>query len=243
MLTLNKKIIFKGYITTLTGLHIGGTNSSMSIGGIDKAVIRNPIDKKPYIPGSSLKGKMRSLIELHHGTIGNKKMGAVLNGPTENPDDLAAKLFGTANNSDRQRPSRIIVRDCLLTSPDAIFKGMDLPYTEAKTEVVIDRITSKAMPRQIERVPAGVTFGLQIVLNIFVEDKNEAQLIAGVISALQLVQDDYIGGSGSRGSGQVQFTLEQISERTGAYYQNESVEKNITSTCNVPKELLEKPKG
>lgn len=61
---LEKKIVYTGIITLKTGLHIGGTNASLNIGGPDNFVVRNPIDNIPYIPGSSLKGKMRALVEF-----------------------------------------------------------------------------------------------------------------------------------------------------------------------------------
>lgn len=250
---LSKKIIIRGKIILLTGLHIGGTNSAMSIGGMDKSVIRNPLTNKPYIPGSSLKGKMRSLVELSLGTIGNNSMGGhVKNAFTENPDDIAAQLFGTARNDERQRPSRVIVRDAHLTSSDEDFANTDLPYTESKTEVVIDRITSAAMPRQIERVPAGAEFSLEIVLNIFENDpgKNsddpkkkikvvdESTLLKNLIGSLQLVQDDYLGGNGSRGHGQVKFEIKEVLERPKVYYLTGEGERDITQEANVPAELM-----
>jgi CRISPR-associated protein Csm3 len=228
---LNKKIIILGKIEALSGLAIGGSNTAMGIGGVDKGVIRNPINKQPYIPGSTLKGKMRSLLELKNGTISDKQMGAVKNGPSENADHASVKLFGSANNSDRQRPSRIIVRDATLSKDQVnndFFKGTDLLYTEVKTEVVIDRITSKAMPRQMERVPAGAKFDFELILNIF-EGENEAQLLSDTFAALKLVQNDYIGGSGSRGSGQVKFEIEKVVERTEAYYQLDGTETDKTN--------------
>lgn len=227
---LNKKIIIKGQIEALSGLAIGGSNTAMGIGGVDKGVIRNPLNKEPYIPGSSLKGKMRSLLELRNGTIGDKPMGAVKNGPSENSDSNSVKLFGSANNTDRQRPSRLIVRDATLSKAQIdsnFFKGTDLLYTEVKTEVVIDRITSKAMPRQMERVPAGARFDFEMVLNIF-EGENENQLLSDTFAALKLVGNDYIGGSGSRGSGQVAFHIEKVVERTETYYQLNGTETDKT---------------
>ncbi|MFK7905015.1 MAG: type III-A CRISPR-associated RAMP protein Csm3 [Chitinophagales bacterium] len=235
---LLKKIIIKGIIRTETGLHIGGTNSSMSIGGVDNAVIRNPLTNEPYIPGSSLKGKMRSLLELTYGTIGDTKMGAIENGPTEDPDAVAATLFGVIpkrdkekdnNGRSRQRPSRILVRDAKLVQSSIDHNKTELPYTEMKTEVVIDRITSKAMPRQLERVPAGAEFHLNLVVNIFEGDKvEEVALLKHVFHALQLVQDDYIGGHGSRGSGQVVFEVTEVLEKTANYYKNGGKAENVT---------------
>jgi len=223
MKQLLKKIIFEGEITLLTGTHIGGTNSAMGIGGPDSTVVRNPIDNKPYIPGSSLKGKMRSLLELQEGSIAEVNMGNVKFGPTQNLKDLAARLFGTANPRDNnQQPSRLIVRDAHLSSDESIFTNTDLPFTESKTEVVIDRITSAAMPRQIERVPAGAMFGFNMVLNIFSDD-NEKELIEAVDRSLKLLEDDYIGGNGSRGYGQIKIEIKTREERSRDWYINEAI--------------------
>jgi len=235
---LNKKLIISGKITALTGLAIGGTNAAMSIGGVDKGVIRNPLNNEPYIPGSSLKGKMRSLLELRDGDLGTEEMGAVKHGPTTNQRHRAARLFGNAvkGEGEIQRPSRVVVRDSYLDRDQIsgnFFKNADLPYTEVKTEVVIDRITSRAMPRQIERVPAGAKFDFELVLN-FYEDDTELtkdinltdatiadQLVKDLFSAMQLLQNDYIGAAGSRGSGQIKFETDTIKvvERTRAFYE------------------------
>ncbi len=216
---LKKKIHIQGLIKTITGLHIGGTNNSMGIGDLDNAVIRHPINKQPFIPGSSLKGKMRSLLELAKGEFMRGSMGRdIKNVPSNNPAHLSAKLFGYTGNKNEtynaQQPSRIIVRDGMLT--DAANFGKDL-LSEVKSETVIDRLTSAAMPRQLERVPAGTTFKLDIVLNIFSDD-DEKELIQGVFRGLQLIQDDYLGGAGSRGSGQVAFSITEVQEKPSEYY-------------------------
>lgn len=244
---LKSKYIITGKIIAVTGLAIGGSNSVMGIGGVDKAVIRNPINNQPFIPGSSLKGKMRSLFELNMGEIGEKPMGAVRNGPSEKEGSRSANLFGSANNTDfedrgrkggYQHASRIIVRDANLSKRQAgdksiadFFASTDLPYTEVKTEVVIDRITSKAMPRQMERVPAGATFEFEMVMNVFADD-NESQLLSDLFAAIRLLQNDYLGGSGTRGSGQIRFSNFQIKKRTDQYYLtgNDSEDQLITET-------------
>jgi CRISPR-associated protein Csm3 len=240
-LKLQKKILFEGYMQTLTGLHIGGTNSAMGIGGPDSSVIRNPVNNQPYIPGSSLKGKMRSLMEVNDGTIGEVPMGQIRNGPSDQPDDPAANLFGTAKAGDsRQRPSKIVVRDAQLLNDIDDFEGTDLPYTETKTEIVLDRITAAAMPRQLERVPAGAQFNLDMVLNLYIDQDqpdDEDQLIRRVFSGLQMVQDDYLGGSGSRGSGRVSFVLRDMKERTADYYKGNDEERSIMGDKNVPDDL------
>ncbi|HPE34640.1 MAG TPA: type III-A CRISPR-associated RAMP protein Csm3 [Bacteroidales bacterium] len=232
--TLIKKIKFEGKIVAKSGLHIGGTNSAMAIGGPDSTVIRNPIDNKPYIPGSSLKGKMRALIEIADGTIDTVNMGNVRYAATQDMNTVSARLFGSAKNDESQRPSKLIVRDGKLLSDDSLFTNTDLPYSESKTEVVIDRITSKAMPRQLERVPAGAEFRLDMVLNIFDGD-NEKELIETVMRGLRLVQDDYLGGSGSRGSGQVEIVLDKITERPVDFYKTETGEEDITNKYSLNK--------
>lgn len=198
---LEKKVIYTGTITLKTGLHIGGTNSTLNIGGPDKFVVRNPITNIPYIPGSSLKGKMRSLVEIANGETNNGK-------PSNNPESKAGKLFGTAGDGDDKHPSRLIVRDADLdVSNNEMFSKTDLKYTESKTEVVIDRVTAKANPRTFERVPAGARFKLNMVLNVF-EGEDEVELKATIKQAINLLEDDYLGGHGSRGYGQVKIDLD-----------------------------------
>lgn len=218
---LVKKIVYTGLITLKTGLHIGGTNASLNIGGPDNFVVRNPIDNIPYIPGSSLKGKMRALVEILNGETNAGK-------PTNSINTKAGALFGVSADSGGH-PSRLIVRDSVMLTdldndeeiekyglsrkeiPD--FSHTDLPYTESKTEVAIDRITAKANPRTFERVPAGAIFKLNMVLNIF-EGENEESLEATLNQAIKLLEDDYLGGHGSRGYGQVAFKIVKKEPKT-----------------------------
>jgi len=228
MTQLTKKIIYEGEITLLTGTHIGGTNSALGIGGPDNLVIRNPLNNKPLIPGSSLKGKMRSLIELQDGTIEIVEKKKNIRGemrmvkeyqPTKDPTTKAGNLFGTVG--DNQQPSKLIVRDAHLMMEEEEFPNTDLPYTESKTEVNIDRITSEANPRTFERVPAGAKFKLQFILNIF-EGDDQKVLQQTIERSIKLLEDDYIGGSGSRGYGQVKIDFTKIKERTREFYFNEA---------------------
>ncbi len=209
---LVKKIVYTGDILLKTGLHIGGTNAALNIGGPDKFVVRNPINSKPYIPGSSLKGKMRSLIELYYGETKN-------GGPSDDYNSHSGALFGLSpNNNDGKNSgkhaSRLIVRDAELDEESCDFSHTDLLYTESKTEVSIDRVTSKANPRTFERVPAGAKFKMNLVLNIFEPTEpdekvgkydNEKALTDILDKAMQLLADDYLGGQGSRGYGQIEF--------------------------------------
>lgn len=213
-LRLVKKIEITGKIVCRTGLHIGGSGSSMNIGGIDKSVIRNPLNNQPYIPGSSLKGKMRALFQISTGEIKklDKPMGGdVKHVATDQGSD--ADLFGSSANSERQKPSRLIVRDCILLNAEELLKKTEIPYTEGKTEVVIDRITSAASPRQIERVPAGAVFSLNLVLNIWEQDHNEEELLGNLFKSMELLRDDYLGGNGSRGYGQISLEIDDIVEK------------------------------
>lgn len=198
-----------GVITLKTGLHIGGTNATLNIGGPDKFVVRNPINNIPYIPGSSLKGKMRSLVEIANGETNGGK-------PTNKPDSKAGALFGISGDSDNSKPSRLIVRDAELDINACDFSNTDLPYTESKTEVAIDRVTAKANPRTFERVPAGAKFKLNMVLNIF-EGEDEAELKSTLEKAIQLLEDDYLGGHGSRGYGQVEIVLDNPEGKIKTY--------------------------
>jgi len=220
------KIKVTATIELLTGLHIGGTDQGIDMGGIDSLIVRNSLDNQPYIPGSSIKGKLRSLIELKDGTIGKKKMGAVFFTVTDDHTARAFRLFGSASNDEHQRPSRLIVRDAKLANADDM-QDLELPYAEAKTEVTIDRITAKAMPRTLERVPAGAKFDMQLIVNILIEDNQNAndiqnELLTTLSEAMHLLEDDYLGGSGSRGYGQIKFDNVNFgnAELTEKYWKN-----------------------
>lgn len=197
MARLEKKIKIEYTIKVLTGLHIGGSSDNVEIGGIDNPVIKL-LDGKPYIPGSSLKGKIRSLLE--------QKEGCDLGKSTK-----INKLFGSAtgNKNNEANPSKVIFRDFYLTK-DSIEKlnnsdYLSMPYTESKYENSINRVTGKAIsPRQTERVPAGVEFKGEIILNIWDND-TEQEFTKMLEDGISLLENDYLGGSGSRGYGQVKF--------------------------------------
>lgn len=239
---LLKKIEISGVITLKTGLHIGGTNSSLQIGSIDKGVIRNPLNNQPFIPGSSLKGKMRSLLQVSEGII--KKLNRPMGGQVyhvSTDDGPDADLFGNATGDTKQKPSRLIVRDCELINAEELLEKTELPYTEGKTEVVIDRITSAANPRQIERVPAGAKFRMNMILNIWEQDNNEETLMKNLFKSLELLCNDYLGGSGSRGYGQICIDEVKVLEKsTDNYFGKTGATPNdITERFN---DLIEKLK-
>lgn len=232
---LHEKIFVQGTITTLSGLLIGGSDTALAIGGLSKTVVRDPATGKPYIPGSSFKGKLRSLTELSQGKLGGPAGSLVKHGPSMDPKSHGAQLFGNAINGkkvkptdldpDAQRPSPLIVRDAYLLQ-DKPFPHADLGYTHTKTEVCLDRLTAKANPRTVERVPPGAQFELSLVLNIFQErnqtdqdrETHAKKLMNLLYQALQLLQDDYMGGGGSRGNGQISIQIDQVFSRDMAWY-------------------------
>ncbi|MCD6653563.1 MAG: type III-A CRISPR-associated RAMP protein Csm3 [Sulfurovum sp.] len=212
-----KIITRKGQIELLSGLHIGGGDDTMKIGGIDNQVIKDVNTDKPYIPGSSLKGKMRSLLEWNHRLVGYGDGGVFHSGLLEKipqPDKEDAlnllKLFGNGK-SDKNfaQITRMSVGDALLSQE--VF-DRNLKTSEAKYENVINRQKGTAEnPRQTERVPAGVKFDFSIRIKVLEED-DEAAFKAMVEKALELVENDYLGGNGSRGYGRVAFTNRSWSE-------------------------------
>lgn len=233
MNALIKKIIIKAQLEALSGLHIGGSNMGMAIGGADAVVVRNPITQEPYIPGSSLKGKMRSLSERLYGKT-SYMQEKIPNGPfKDDPNHIICKLYGTALGNENNIPSRILVRDAHLVpdSEKALGESQhtDMLYTEVKTEVVIDRVTAVADLRQLERVPAGAKFEVEIALNVY-EGDDEQALMNHVAVGLRLLEDDYIGGKGSRGSGQVRFDRDTIdlNYKDISVYEGDGVAKPYT---------------
>lgn len=226
---IQSKIFIRGKLYALTGLHIGGNSVGMAIGGADAVVVRNPLNNEPYMPGSSLRGKMRSLLERVRGQEGinqNPEGGFCFTGKREalagrDASTWLGKLFGVAADEKAKEPTRLIVRDAPLTriSSEALKKApnTDMPMTEVKTEVWIDRITSAANPRQIERVPAGAEFRFELVLTLLQGDDKE-HFLKLVFEGLRLVEADALGGKGARGYGRVKFQVDELVERTAEDY-------------------------
>jgi CRISPR-associated protein Csm3 len=198
---LVKKIKINTTIELITGLHIGGSGDNVEIGGIDNPVIKLATrGNEPYIPGSSLKGKMRCLLE--------QAAGASMVGMNKDVNNLFGITESKALKTDNQ-PSKLIVRDAFLSKESKVAllecDNLDMPYTENKWENVIDRTKGVAEhPRQSERVPAGAVFNAEFILNIWDND-NEKELMALFMKGIHLLENDYLGGSGSRGYGQIKF--------------------------------------
>ena len=210
---LTNIIEIKAKLELQTGLHIGAGDSEMHIGGIDNSVIKHPITQSPYIPGSSLKGKIRTLLEWRSGAVQSTPL--TLKEVSKNPEEVKniLRLFGISGdtkNSEQEVAeigvSRLAFWDCALDAEwEKSIRNDNQLLTEAKNENTIDRITSTAgNPRQTERVPAGAKFNFKLMLRQFEGDKPE--LLDLVLKGLKLLELDSLGGSGSRGDGKVKFT-------------------------------------
>ncbi len=216
-LTEIKKL--EGKITLKSGLHIGSGNAEMHIGGTDSPVIKHPHTLKPYIPGSSLKGKVRSLLEMESGlmvyTKGDVVSGKTLklkevNGALKDKCTALLKVFGASadDSSEAIGPTRASFADCYLDS-EWLKTVQDNRWslTEEKSENVINRIKGTAEnPRFIERVPEGAVFNFLITFKVLAEDDKglfESVLLRG----LKLLEMDALGGSGSRGYGRIKIAF------------------------------------
>ena len=207
MSRLVKKIKVITTLELVTGLHIGGSKDNVEIGGIDTPVIKIATKNyQPYIPGSSIKGKMRCLLEQIAGTaeVGGGKLEE---GKTrEEKQQKINNLFGYSEDN---LPSKIIVRDAYLQKDSVTTllscDNLDMPYTEAKMENVINRFKGMADPRTIERIPAGVFFDVEFVINVWDTDGDGKSLIALIENGIKALENDYLGGNGSRGYGQIKF--------------------------------------
>jgi CRISPR-associated protein Csm3 len=186
------RIVYRIKVEVQTGLHIGGTKESYGIGGVDAPVIKNPLNGRPIIPGSSIKGKLRSLMDLS-GVTGKYGINVLFEG-------------------DEKGPTRGIFRDLVLADASAgMLEGHlgDGTYTEIKTEVSIDKMNGKTSGglRFIERVPAGAVFEGEIIINFFDGDDTKAFQDA-LEEGFGLLALSYLGGSGTRGYGKVNIIID-----------------------------------
>lgn len=219
------KIVIELPFKLLTGTHIGNENDGFAIGGVNKVVIRDAVTRLPIVPGSSLKGKLRSIVEamegmqkgkkLEHGAWYNKEHSRIYRHEAESRDEALKnavdRTFGIAAREQAKgnHPARLAVSDAQVTSQTAeVLSELegDFPFTEIKSENFLDRITSAANPRTLERVPAGSVFVSRV--SYAVEDLGQMEEdLRYFFAALNWLEDDYIGGSGSRGYGRVRFGM------------------------------------
>ena len=190
------KLMISGNIEVLTGMHIGGGNEFSAIGAIDSPVIKDPLSMRPIIPGSSLKGKIRTLLA--------RSMNSNPNAKHSDDDTKIKRLFGS-----QEEISRLIFRDLKLSNADELIGMGAVSPTEVKFENTINRISGEAMPRQIERSISGSIYPLEIVYQVSVNDSDYKELledISTLCNGMRLLQYDYLGGHGTRGYGKIKFS-------------------------------------
>ena len=189
------KIEITGRVEVVTGMHIGGSNAFAAIGAVDSPVVKDARTNRPMLPGSSFKGKLRSLLAKAF----NDK---VVKHEADHPRII--RLFGSAQK-EHVKCSRILVPDMFLTESSVKeLQDRDLGFTEVKFENTISRTTAVANPRQIERVVRGTSFELDLIYNAEVGEEvlEDMETLA---QGLKLLQYDYLGGHGSRGYGKVRL--------------------------------------
>ncbi len=251
-LKLIGKLILEGDLYCETGLHIGAGKGSLEIGGADNPVIKDAFGR-PYVPGSSLRGKIRSLLEQTSGAavpaelvyLSKRKGQEVRIHQSDRPDDEICLLFGRnpgrmervsgdSLESSTSSPARLTVYDAPL-DPESITpqmrENLDDELTEVKSENAIDRITSQANPRTLERVPAGARFHVRFVLDVLCDE--DKALAGRLLEGLRLLEDDALGGGGSRGSGRVRFANLKLTWRSRAFYSGAAPEAELVAGAGL----------
>lgn len=215
------KIEITATLETVTGMHIGGTNEFAAIGAIDSPVVRDAVTRLPMIPGSTLKGKMRTLLSRQHS---DKYLPVRI----ENDPEIVKRLFGDSKTQE-YRNARLQFSDSVMCNLDEIRQKGAARATEVKCENTINRITAVANPRQIERVIPGCKFEVSIIYNINSDEQTECSQIEQDFMAIRdgivLLQYDYIGGSGTRGYGKVKFEKLSVKKVFG------NIEDKLIESC------------
>jgi len=228
------KLLLEGEMICETGLHIGAGKGSLDLGGADNPVVKDAFGR-PYVPGSSLRGKLRSLLEQSAGLVAasdliylSRRRGQEVRiHQSDEPGDEIGLLFGRnpgrvervtgeAVDTTTATPARLTVYDALLeidSITESMRENLDDELTEVKSENAIDRLTCQSSARTLERVPAGAKFRVRLVLDILCPEDRE--LVAKLAEGLRLLEDDALGGGGSRGSGRVKFEGWRAAGRAG----------------------------
>lgn len=210
------KIEISGVIEVVTGLHIGGSSAFSAIGAVDSPVIKDIRTNQPMIPGSSLKGKMRSLLAKQYNQY-----------VAEKPDDDAdclTDLFGSAKKNN-VKTSRLLFSDMFISNIDELKHAGLTGATEVKFENSISRTTAVANPRQIERVVRGALFPVQLIYEVK-EEEHMLQDFEIIKQGFRLLEYDYLGGNGSRGYGRIKISDLQAEVVIG------DVSEEIMEQCN-----------
>ena len=250
-LKLIGKLILEGEMLCESGLHVGAGKGSLEIGGADNPVVKDA-QGRPYVPGSSLRGRIRSLLEQATGMavpselvyISKRKGQEVRIHQSDRPDDEICILFGRSpgrmekaggdESGVHATPARLSVFDAPLIAGSItpqMRENLDDELTEVKSENAIDRITSQANPRTLERVPAGARFKIRMVLDLLCAE--DAVLPALLVQGLALLQDDALGGGGSRGNGRVSFDNLKLTWRGRDYYASGAEEREVASGADL----------
>ncbi len=205
------QVTLSARLQVVSGLHIGAGKDAIEIGGIDSPVVKTP-DGRPFVPGSSLKGKLRFLLEWAFGSIHHSGEPWGSRNEQFQADDPILRIFGTPAKKENwsSGPTRLLMRDAM---PNENWLRQAQVLTEEKTEVVMDRIAGKAMDkigaRRTERVPPGAEFNFEAAFRLYDvgEDagRRDLECLAWLVQGLNLLEQDALGGSGSRGYGQVRF--------------------------------------
>ena len=251
-LKLIGKLILEGEIHCESGLHIGAGKGSLEIGGADNPVVKDS-HGRPYIPGSTLRGRVRALLEQATGMaipselvfLSKRKGQEVRIHQSDRPDDEICILFGRSPGrmekvgggdleSNYATPARLSVFDAPLVTESItpqMRETLDDELTEVKSENAIDRITSQANPRTLERVPAGARFRIRMAVDVLCPE--DAALPGLLVQGLRLLEDDTLGGGGSRGSGRVRFADLKLTWRGKDYYASGAAEREIASGADL----------
>jgi len=251
-LTFLGKLILEGEIHCQTGLHIGAGKGSLEIGGADNPVVKDAFGI-PYIPGSSLRGRLRALLEQTMGLavagelvyLSKRKGQEVRIHQSDRVDDEICILFGRnpgrvdkvtgdALEGATATPARLTVYDAPLlveSITPQMRENLDDELTEVKSENAVDRVTSQANPRTLERVPAGARFKFRMVLDILCEE--DKPLVARVAEGLRLLEDDALGGGGSRGNGRVALGGLNLLWRGKDYYAKGAAEQSLLAAADL----------
>ena len=251
-LKLLGKLILEGTLHCETGLHVGAGKGSLEIGGADNPVVKDAFGR-PYIPGSSLRGRIRALLEQATGMavpaelvyVSRRKRQELRIHQSDRPDDEICLLFGrTPGRMDRvsgealeggqASPARLAVFDSPLdldSITPQMRENLDDELTEVKSENAIDRITSQANARTFERVPAGARFRTRFVMDVLCEE--DAPLFHLLVQGLRLLEDDALGGGGSRGSGRIRFSDLKLTWRGKDYYSTGKSESEVAAGADL----------
>lgn len=234
-LELDERLIITGTLRLDTGLHIGKGREGMEIGGVDLPIVRDSLTNEPIVPGSSLKGTVRALLEREKGLkpTASKGKGVQIH-ECEDEESYercpVCQIFGLPPEDRRWVTlPRAVFRDAHLTDESReTLKGIktDLRFTEIKQEAAIDRITAAANPRQVERVPAGAEFHFEVMLTRYKGDNKE--FLGELLRGLRHLQDRYLGGHGSRGYGKVSFRDISITRRPAGFYIDGAPEESVS---------------